>query len=166
LIPALTISPKQFRAATFIFILSPFLFSINLTDPLRGSATSPLAMTFHVSGQEIFLDPLSGPIFSERSKRINKMKYCDEVVKIAHNNDFRQLIICGWWYNELIVQSQVYRKNFYIENYFHFYEPCSVLDSAQKNGAEIFYLPEQNLYNDEMFGQSCTDSLAEPFPPR
>lgn len=158
----LIISEKQFRMATIGMIISPFLFSINLTDPLRGSASSSLAMTFKVSGQEIFLDPLSGPIFSERSKRINKMKYCDEVVKIANKMDYRYMIISGWWYNELQVQQL--HQNEHFDRHYRFYEKCSFLDSAKAYDSEIYYLPEQDLYNDEMFGQSCTDSLGKPFP--
>jgi hypothetical protein len=158
----LAISEKQFRIAAVGFILAPFIFSINLTDPLRGSVASPLAINFKISGQEIFLDPLSGPIFSERSKRINKMNYCDEVLKIENQLDCRELIISGWWYNEIEVQSQKNRKNW--NKNFRFYVDCSVMDSAKAAGAEIFYLPEQNLYNDEMFQQNCTDSLAKPFP--
>ncbi len=158
----LMLTEKQFRIASFLFILSPFIFSINLTDPLRGSTASSLAMTFKVSGQEIFLDPLSGPIFSERSKRVNKMNYCDEAIKIAGKMDYRYVIISGWWYNELQVQSLKTRKDF--DEHFRFYEECPFLDSAKANGSAIYYLPEQDIYNDQMFGQSCTDSLAERFP--
>jgi hypothetical protein len=150
------------RVATVLFVIAPFLFSINLTDNLRGSESTPLAMTFKVSGQEIFLDPLSGPIFSERSKRINKMKYCEEVISIAEKMDYRFAAISGWWYNE--IQTHYLQTRNHLNSRFRFYEECHFLDSARKNNSEIFYLPEQNLYNDQMFNQHCTDSLAKPFP--
>lgn len=76
----LTLKFKQLRLATILFLTSPFLLSINLTDRLRGSTYSSLAKKFQISGQEFFVDPLSGPIFSEQSKRINKINYCKRVM--------------------------------------------------------------------------------------
>ena len=164
IILALGLKEKQMRFATILFIIAPLLFSINLTDNLRGSESSSLALKMKVSGQEIFLDPLSGPVFSERSKRINKMKYCDEVLGIAHKMDYRYCIISGWWYNEIQTHFLQQKKGYHPDPHFRFYEECKFLDSAKGNDSEIFYLPEQDLYNDQMFGQNCTDSLAKPFP--
>jgi hypothetical protein len=158
----LGLKEKQLRIATVLFVIAPFLFSINLTDNLRGAGSTPLAMIFKVSGQEIFLDPLSGPIFSERSKRINKMKYCEDVISIAEKMDYRFAAISGWWYNE--IQTYYLQTRNQLNSRFRFYEKCNFLDSARKNNSEIYYLPEQNLYNDQMFNQVCTDSLAKPFP--
>jgi hypothetical protein len=158
----LGLKEKQLRLATLLFVIAPFLFSINLTDNLRGSESTPLAITFKASGQEIFLDPLSGPIFSERSKRINKMNYCDDVIAAAEKMDYRFAVISGWWYNE--IQTYYFQSRNHPNSHFRFYEECDFLDSLKKTNAEIFYLPEQNLYNDQMFNQHCTDSLAAPFP--
>lgn len=81
----------------------PFLLSINLTDRLRGSTYSSLAKKFQISGQEFFVDPLSGPIFSEQSKRINKINYCKRVMDKINKEEKKSVLICGWWYNELVV---------------------------------------------------------------
>ena len=167
IIVALMLKEKQMRIATLLYITAPFLCSINLTDSLRGSTSTPLAMTFKVSGQEIFIDPLSGPIFSERSKRINKMNYCNEVYRNLEKLESPSVVICGWWYNELLTANymtnhKIYRKS--PKAQLRFYLECSRMDSAKINGIEIYYLPEQNLYNDQMFDQHCTDSLAKPFP--
>jgi hypothetical protein len=159
---ALLLPEKKMRGFAFLFVLSPFLMSINLTDSLRGSESTSLAVKFRVSGQEIFIDPLSGPILSERSKRLNKMKYCEEVLQKAKSFDYRYRVISGWWYNEL--QTAFLQKGKQLSPHFSFYEECSKLDSARAAGTEIYYLPEQDLYNDQMFGQACTDSIAKPFP--
>ncbi|MEO5645024.1 MAG: hypothetical protein ABIQ40_11055 [Bacteroidia bacterium] len=153
---------KQIRMAALLFIIAPFLFSINLTDNLRGAAATPFAMTFKVSGQEIFLDPLSGSVFSERSKRINKMKYCDSVISTLEKMDTHYVIISGWWFNE--IQTYYYQAGNQPNHYLRFYEACDFLYSLKKANMEVYYLPEQNLYNDQMFNQHCTDSLAKPFP--
>lgn len=159
---AVLLSEKQMRRMTILFVLAPFLMSINLTDALRGSESSSLALKFKMAGQEIFIDPVSGPVFSERSKRINKMNYCDSVVKIADRLDTRFMVISGWWYNEL--QTHYLKKDNRPNPHFYFYADQPTLDSAKAAGAEIFYLPEQDLYNDQMFGQDCTNQYAKPFP--
>lgn len=153
------------RIVTILFLFASFLFSINISDGLRGSESSALAVKFHVSGQEIFLDPLSGPIFSEQSKRQNKMAYTAKVRAAIESTQEKQMIICGWWYNEILSYYLEGRPNAKsIPVALRFYEHCSVLDSAKSTGANIYYLPEQDLYNDQMFGQQCTNSIAELYP--
>lgn len=153
------------RITTVVFVLSSFAFSVNISDGLRGASSSSLAMNFVVSGQEIFVDPISGPIFSEQSKRQNKMNYTAKVRAAIDTTKENQQIICGWWYNEILSYylpgrsaSTAFPKNIV------FYQPCEYLDSASRTGTSIYYLPEQNLYNDQMFGQNCTDSIALPYP--
>lgn len=158
---ALVLQKREAKWFALLFAGAPFLMSMNLTDPLRGAEHSALAATFKISGQEIFIDPISGPIFSERSKRINKMKYCDEVLKATDTITRPTVIIGGWWYNELITENFKRKYNKLVRH--RFYIECHVMDSARRAGAQVFYLPEQNLYNDQMYGQQCTDSLAQPF---
>lgn len=167
---ALTLSDRKFFYMSVWFLLAPFFLSVNLTDSIRGAEASPLAMKFTVSGQEIFIDPLTGPVQSEKSKRINKMKYCDEVFQSLYRMDEKTLVICGWWYNEIHTEylrsesTNPKREN--PKPKLLFYSECTVLDSAISRGCKIYYLPEQNLYNDQMFGQLCTDARAQPFPLR
>lgn len=164
---ALTLNERKFYFMTILFLLSPFFFSVNLTDSIRGAEHSAGAIKFSVSGQEIFVDPFSGPVQSEKSKRVNKMEYCDQVYQSLYSMDEKTLVICGWWYNEIYT---AYLKNPVKANNpkpkLLFYSECGALDSAISNGCKIYYLPEQNLYNDQMFGQLCTDSRAQPFPIR
>ena len=100
---ALWLKEKQFFILCFALILSPFLMSINLTDPIRGASHSSFAIKKTISGQELFLDPFSGPIFSDYSKRKLKIQYVDEVIEKAKEMDHKALIIAGWWYNEILV---------------------------------------------------------------
>lgn len=168
---------KIIRAVTVLFVLSSFIFSVNLTDPLRGAESSPLAAKFNISGQEIFIDAVSGPIFAEQSKRRNKMEYVERVCNYIDTTNEKQLIICGWWYNEILVnyirQNKIDitrmnegRTEAWIEGTntgIAFYLECERMKSKQP-GYKFFYLPEQNVYNDQMFGQSCSDTLAQPIP--
>lgn len=164
---ALTLESRIFRYMSLLSLLAPFVLSVNLTDPIRGSESGATAVKFTVSGQEIFIDPLSGPILSERSKRINKLEYCSRVEQALDTMSSKDLVICGWWYNELLTTYlRVSNPDKRPKPGLLFYKECSYLDSALSEGCKIYYLPEQNLYNDLMFGQECTDSRAQAFPVR
>jgi hypothetical protein len=154
------LNSKQFQYLCIAFIFSSFLCSINLTDKLRGASYSKCATIFTISGQELFFDPLSGPIFSDYSKRKQKLNYTDEVIETAKTINKKTVIIAGWWYNQLMVEmiNRNANKNVIYEGY---------IDSGKMNkyvsgGYEIYFLPEQNKYNDEMFKMNSTDRLASP----
>lgn len=66
------LNKRNFTWLCWGLCISSFIFSINLTDSYRGSTYSKYAMVWKVSGQELFLDPFSGPIFSDYSKRKQK----------------------------------------------------------------------------------------------
>lgn len=156
---------KTLRVIAVLILLSSFAFSINLTDSLRGSSYSVAAMKFQVSGQEIFVDPLSGPIFSEKSKRKNKMAYVESVCVQLDTTRVPQALICGWWYNEILTEYLPGRSGRKLPGavQLEFYAPCERMQTLSATH-KIYYLPEQNLYNDLMFQQACTEELAELYP--
>jgi hypothetical protein len=151
---------KQFRIFCVALLISPFVLSINLTDKLRGAEYSPLAVKATVSGQEIFLDPLSGPVFSDRSKRWNKMKYSQSVLDRSSKITDSTVVIAGWWYNQLLVMSKEQPVGaVYFEGYI---DHRKMKDYAER-GCRITYLPEQEIYNDLMFRIKTTRTFAQPF---
>ncbi|MGL4599729.1 MAG: ArnT family glycosyltransferase [Bacteroidia bacterium] len=158
----LLLNRRWFMICTGLFVASPFLMSVNLTDDLRGSSASAAAIRFHVSGQEIFIDPFSGPIFSERSKRLRKMEYCERVLRVTDTLRQPNAIVAGWWYNELKTEMYARKENAQVK--LLFYVPFSTLDSLSNQGSTLYYLPEQDLYNDQMFQQNGTAAKAMPFP--
>lgn len=155
------LSSLQFRILCVLLTLSSFLFSMNLTDPLRGSARSSLATTFTLAGQEVFIDPLSGPIFSDYTKRLNKIAYTEKVFDKIQNEQGKIVLISGWWYNELLVRSWgTLPKNNVIPV---FYIDRPTMERYLAEGYSICYLPEQNLYNDQYSQMSFTDTVAKPY---
>jgi len=143
------------------YCLSSFLFSINLTDAFRGAAYSRYAIVCKVSGQELFLDPFTGPIFSDYSKRKQKMAFTDMVIRKAAALSDKTVIIAGWWYNEIMVTliGESTNKQVIFEGYIH----SSALQQYRENGYQVFYLPEQNTYNDLIYKMHVTDQYAKPF---
>ena len=155
------LNKMNFKLFCLQFILSPFICSINLTDKLRGAKHSNFAYIFKVSGQELFFDPLSGPIFSDYSKRKQKMKYTDSVIDKTNTINSKTVIISGWWYNQIMVTkiSQKENKSVTFEPYIN---ENKINDYIAK-GYELYYLPEQNIYNDEIYKMTITDKVSKPF---
>ncbi|HLC83413.1 MAG TPA: hypothetical protein VJI69_06260, partial [Bacteroidia bacterium] len=154
------LNSKMFNFLCSALILSSFFCSINLTDRLRGAEHSRLAIIFNVSGQELFFDPFSGPIFSDYSKRLLKMEYTDEVLEEANTTSPKTVVIAGWWYNEIMVGILPDNSaNVIFESYINEQK----MEDYISKGYSIKYLSEQNIYNDQMFKMNVTDKLASEF---
>lgn len=143
------LNSKNFKLLSTAFILSSFVCSINLTDKLRGAAYSKYARLFNVSGQELFFDPFTGPIFSDYSKRKQKMKFTEELIEKTNTIKSKTVIIAGWWYNELMVEMITHNKNNFVK--FEPYIDSIKINKYLEDGYKIVYLPEQNIYNNQMF---------------
>lgn len=155
------LNSRNFKILCFTFILSPFICSINLTDKLRGAEYSNYSVTYTISGQELFFDPFTGPIFSDRSKRKQKIKYTAEVISKADSITSKTVVIAGWWYNEIMVEMIGRTKNDLV-----IYEPYidkNKINNYLADNYKIVYLPEQNLYNDLMYKMKITDNISVPF---
>ncbi|MFI5163825.1 MAG: ArnT family glycosyltransferase [Bacteroidia bacterium] len=155
------LSSGQFKLFCLLITMSSFLFSMNLTDSLRGAAHSPLSMKFTLAGQETFIDPLTGPAFSDHSKRLHKINFTKKVLEKTKAQQAKTVLICGWWYNELRVEMWNYEKNKNIE--FVFYIDKKTMEKYISEGYDIYYLPEQDLYNDQFSQMNYTDSVAKPY---
>ncbi len=155
------LNAKAFKIVCFALILSPFICSINLTDKHRGSTYSSYAIKYTIAGQEIFFDTFSGPIFSDYSKRKQKLKYTDSVIQKANSISEKTVIISGWWFNEITVKMLSREKN---ENIiYEAYIDEKKINEYVLNDYQIYYLPEQNLYNDLMYKMNTTNNFSSPF---
>lgn len=155
------LSTRAFPVFCTLMMLSSFFFSINLTDSLRGAKYSAFALKFTIAGQEIFIDPLTGPIYSDYTKRLNKIRYAEEVYQKLCVQKEKMVLICGWWYNQLLVRNWDAVKNNNVE--LVFYISKEEIKKYLSEGYKIYYLPEQNLYNDLYSQMKFTDSAAKPF---
>jgi|688.fasta_scaffold04686_13 hypothetical protein len=156
---AMSLNPRQVQMVMAILIFSPFLLGINLTDPYRGSESSSLASKFSVNGQEIFIDPFIGLMQSDYSKRIRKLEYGKKVLGYLSTMNKPTVVICGWWYNQLLITKFDNPIPDYVE--LKFYCDESSMAKWKENGAQIFYLHEQDLYNDLYAKISSTRHFAE-----
>jgi len=155
------LSNRAFKIFCVLLTTSSFFFSVNLTDSLRGSSYSSLSMKFTIAGQEIFVDPLTGPVFSDYTKRLNKIAFTEKIYQKTRIQQTKIVLICGWWYNQLLVRNWDCEMNQNV--ILVFYIDKSAMEKYISEGYEIYYLPEQNIYNNQYSQINCTDSLAKPY---
>lgn len=155
------LKPSYFKIISISLIISAFFPSIDITDEYRGADYSDIALKFTVAGQESFIDPLNGPIFSDRSKRIKKKEFTRVFIKKYKQVKVKTVIICGWWYNQIkvnlledIINSKVKLVSFADEE---------LLKYFINNGYVIEYLPEQSKANDMKYFTKFTLIYAKPF---
>lgn len=143
-------------------LVSSFVFSLGLTDANRGSNHSSWAKIYQIRDQELFFDPATGPLYSDFSKRRNKESYCRDVAKKLDQDKFStSVVICGWWYNELMVYAL--QNNPKLVPHLRFYITESELVSLSKKGLSLYFLPEQDKYNDLYTQISLTRQVASPW---
>lgn len=157
LIFAMMLSQKQLRFFSIAMIASSFFFGINLSDPYRAATASSLSFQKTFSNQPISFDLLQGPVVADYLKRKQQMAYTDAVIQKASTIKNRTLIIAGWWMANILVQQEGKNNPFVI---YRHYLPENELKFYRNQGFEIFYLPQQDEYNDLRFGGNFTKHSA------
>lgn len=160
-IAALLIEVRIYRPLVIIVILSCFIFGINLSDPLRGSKESNYTLHTVISGQTIAFDPLSGPFVADITKREQRTTFANSVLKNASAIHEKTFIIAGWWLADLLVLQRGKENK---EILFRYYTDEPELKWYKEKGYKIYYLPEQEMYNDLRFKKTFTLKYASAFP--
>jgi hypothetical protein len=152
---------KHFILFCISIVFSSFFLSVNLTDNLRGAQYSKWAIKTTIAGQEIFLDPLTGPVLNDYTKRINKLNYTAQVIKQAEKINYPTIIICGWWFNQILIEQMERPKQGMVK--YAFYLNPIIMENYLHKGYQIYYLSEQEIYNDLFYRFSRTKDMANPF---
>jgi hypothetical protein len=148
-----------FIAFSFSVIFSSFFIGINLNDNLRGSSPSSWSYDFEIAGQKVSFDFLRGPVIADLHKRKNKMDYSGSVAEQVKRITKKTVVISGFWLNDILVKADTLPSNVLLV----YYTDENYLKSKQLEGFEIYYLPEQDYYNDLCNRKSFTKSFAKPF---
>lgn len=151
------------RLFSWLMIISPFIFGIDLADRNRGSDASAASTVFRVSGTDVNFDLFYGPVLNDHSKRVRKEKFADSALGRIRRLQGKNLVICGWWLNDLVVRSgkDVFSGNITME----YYSDEAALMRYKNNGYTIWYLPEQDLWNDTRYRMNATRNFSQPLFP-
>ncbi len=160
IILSILLSRKVMWSFAGAMIVSSFFLGINLDNPLRGSKNSALAVRTTIGETPVSIDLLSGPVIADDTKRKQKIDYAKSVVKNLESTKEKTVIIAGWWQNEL--------NYFALENpnpnvtYLYYADETQLRDSIL-TGNRIYYLPEQDFYNDLRFKGDFTKTVSQTF---
>lgn len=157
---AIFLSRKMMLAFAGAMIISCFFVGINLDDPLRGSKASPLALRTKIGNTPVSVDLLSGMVIADDTKRKQKINYAKSIVKKLESTKTKTVIIAGWWQNEL---NYFALKNPNTNVSHLYYADENQLRDSILTGNKIYYLPEQDFYNDLRFQKKFTNEIAEAF---
>ncbi len=160
LLISLFLNKKEGLIFCLAMILSCFFFGINLDDPLRGSKVSELSFKTKAGTTSVVFDLLSGPVIADYTKRKQKITYAITVTETMRQATEKTVIIAGWWQNELNYFS-LKKKNTLV-SYLYYADEQELRDSISA-GNKIYFLPEQDYYNDLRFKKKFTRTIAEPF---
>jgi dolichyl-phosphate-mannose-protein mannosyltransferase len=150
-----------FIAFSFSVILSSFFIGINLNDGLRGSNPSSWSYDFRAAGQNVSFDFLRGPVIADLHKRKNKMEFSENIVENLKTITKKTVIISGFWMNDILAKTDSLPSTVLLV----YYRDEKFLKAKQQEGYEIYYLPEQEYYNDLCFKKTFTKNFAKPFNP-
>jgi 4-amino-4-deoxy-L-arabinose transferase-like glycosyltransferase len=154
------VSRKQFRTLSLALLLGCFMLGVNLAEAHRGSDTSKLAIRFQIANHQIAFDPLIGLVTADRSKRLQRTAYAQQVIRTCSTIEQRSAILCGWWLADILVLAANEKNNPAI-TYLHYISPQQA-DSLSQSGYTIYFLEEQEYYNDLRFDSVFTKSVCLP----
>jgi hypothetical protein len=161
ILAALFFDEKRMRLLVMTALASSFLFGLNLDDQLRGSVKSSAAISFEAGNQHVALDPLQGLVTADLTKRLQRTNYAREVLQVVQSVKKPAAVIAGWWLADVLVLQG--DRN--LEDVQWLYYTSEVkLRQLINEGWTIYYLPEQEEFNDLRFRKEFTRSLAKPFP--
>jgi len=152
--------PRRLQAVLICLGMSGLVFGVNLVDPNRGSTSQPLGFQVQAAGQRVALEPFSGLVWADHLKRNQKEAFVALCMQVAPQLG-KAAVVSGWWYNQLLM-SESHPKQHAVT--WVFYASADSLYRMKKSGFRLFYLPEQDRYNDLMFGADGTATMAAPFP--
>jgi hypothetical protein len=154
------LSETKYMLFCLMLMLSGWCLGIALVDNERGSIRKS-AHSIEVRGQQIALSALRGNILLDNDKRITKEKYLTEVLSRCDTLKQNTAIISGWWYNMLLVKS--YENPVNTNAHFVFYCDEDSLRKLCNKHYRLYFLEEQEVYNDLMFQSTFTEKFAKPF---
>lgn len=156
----LLISDRAFKGLVLLMAVSTFTFGINLSDPLRGSKESNFSIQKKIAGQKVAIDPFVGLLMADITKRQQRTSYATKVLSKISSIKKPTLIIVGWWNADLLVLQRGHENHFV--KFVYYIEESSLLKYQNAN-YEIFFLPEQDTFNDLRYQKIFTKRYAKLF---
>lgn len=161
---AINLSRGELILVGVLFLISPITFGINISDPERGSSFSTIALHANVSGQDVFFDPLTGPLQIENARRINRQEYIDKAYNSYLKLNEKSVLLCGWWMNQFA--EKVYQNGENLNVKLIEFATSYQLDSLLLLEYAFYHLDEIAEANDERYLIEKTATLSKELEPK
>jgi len=134
-------TPARFRGVCVAFLLSPFLFGIDVEPPKKGltpaTASAP-SWRFTLSRETVVLEPLRGPILRDRAKRMRMQEVADQLERWWPSRPAHSLLAAG---NLVSMVYHLFPENPHELPYAKSYD-AAAREQARQAGIPIFALPD------------------------
>ncbi|HXS82756.1 MAG TPA: hypothetical protein VN896_08540 [Methylomirabilota bacterium] len=134
-------TPARFRAVCVAFLLSPFLFGVDVEPPKKGltpaTASAP-SWRLPVAHETVVIEPLRGPVLRDHAKRERMLQVADQLERWWPQRPARFLIATG---NLTPMVYHLFPEPSEGGHYARFYPPA-VREQAQRDGIPIYALPD------------------------
>lgn len=150
-------SGRQIRGLAFAALASCFLLGFDYASDQRGAKPSAVHWSFTAGGKQVYLDLLQGPALIDRSKRLQKSEFIEDVQQHLKQLKSPSVLIAGWYWPELMLKfsdTGVVKLRYYLT--------AEEMRRYDRSGRQIFYLPEIDEANAKVRGHYLADSLAQP----
>lgn len=145
-----------FVAFCGILMVSPFFFSVssnNLIDITGIQSFSKYAIRIEIPSNQVIIDPLYGPVILDYRQRVNGMAYAERVVAVTKQLDIKSVVVVGAWLPKIRIVS----GNRTPVDFIYLVESEDILHQYRLDGIQIYYLPGQLEYNQNLYGINLTD---------
>ena len=134
-------TPARFRAVCVAFLLSPFLFGVDVEPPKKGltpaTASAP-SWRLPVAHETVVIEPLRGPVLRDHAKRERMLQVAHQLERWWPQRPARFLIATG---NLTPMVYHLFPEPSEGGHYARFYPPA-VREQAQRDGIPIYALPD------------------------
>src|SRR6185369_16264995 len=134
-------TPARFRLVCVAFLLSPFLFGVDVEPPKKGltplTASAP-SWRLQVSHQTVVVEPLRGPLLRDHAKRQRMQAVADELERWWPGRPERFLMATG---NLTSMVYHLFPAPLAERPYARSYDPAE-REQARRAGVPIFALPD------------------------
>jgi hypothetical protein len=137
---AALVTPARFRAVCAAFLLSPFVFGVDVEPPKKGltPATPSPTLSLAVSGQTVVVEPFRGPLLRDHAKRERMQQVADQLERWWPQRPPRFLLAAGNMVPMVYHLFPAPPAAFPVAREY----PPAAREQARREGIPIFVLPD------------------------
>lgn len=142
---------RSYVVLCVLLIVSSFILNFDkyyeLTDTTGRSAS---LIEFSIGKNNVFIDPVKGPIFYENSRRENNLAVTARILEFGQSVKEKSVVIIGWWMPLILVEQErnTELKNPNIE--YVYYPDENLMKEWQAKNIKVYYISDLKRFIKKM----------------